>query len=63
MSGAIKMDNLQTFKPILIQNHANFFSVILGSQYLSPSHRANIEHWEFSPLWENGIKKMIFAAF
>ena len=63
MSGAFKVDNLQTFKPHLIQNHANFFSVILGSQYLSPSHKAYIEDWEFSPLWENCIKPNDFHSF
>ena len=63
MSGAFKLDKLQTFKPILIQNHANFFSVILGSQYLSPSHRANIEDWEFSPLRENCMKQNDFHSF
>ena len=63
MSGAFKLDNLQTFKPHLIKNHANFFSFLMGSQYLSPSHRANIEDWEFSPLWENCISQNDFHSF
>ena len=38
--GAFKLDHLQPFKPILFWNFSNFFTFILGSQFLLPQ-RAN----------------------
>ena len=37
MSGAFKVDNLQTFKPHLIQNHANFFLLYWGANTYHPA--------------------------
>ena len=40
MPGVFKLDHLQPFKPILFWNISNFFTFILGSQFLLPQ-RAN----------------------
>ena len=50
--GAFKLDHLQPFKPILFWNFSNFFTFILGSQFLLPQ-RANNGKGEFSqlPIW------------
>ena len=40
LPGAFNLDHLQPIKPILFQNIFNFFSFILGGQFLLP-HRAN----------------------
>ena len=37
ISGAFKLDNLQTFKPHLIQNHANFFLIYWGANTYHPA--------------------------
>ena len=37
MSRAFKLDNLQTFKPHLIQNHANFFLIYWGANTYHPA--------------------------
>ena len=47
VSGAFKLDHLQPIKPILFQKIFNFFTFILGGQFLLPQ-RAN-----------NGIRKTI----
>ena len=50
--GAFKLDHLQPFKPILFWNFSNFFTFILGSQFLLPQ-RANNGKGKFSqlPIW------------
>ena len=47
--GAIKLDHLQPSKPILFWNFSNFFTFILGSQFLLPQ-RANNGKGKFSQL-------------
>ena len=37
--GAFKLDHLQHFKPILFQKFYNFFTYILGGQFLLPQRR------------------------
>ena len=46
--GAFKLDHLQPFKPILSWNFSNFFTFILGSQFLLPQ-RANNGKREILP--------------
>ena len=46
--GAFKLDHLQPFKPILFWNFSNFFTFILGSQFLLPQ-RANNGKREILP--------------
>ena len=46
--GAIKLDHLQPFKPLLFWNFSNFFTFILGSPFLLPQ-RANFGSWENFP--------------
>ena len=48
MPGAFKLDHLQPFKPILFWEIFNFFTFILGSQFLLPQ-RANYGSWENFP--------------
>ena len=43
--GAIKLDHLQPFKPILFGKFSICFTFKLGGQYLLPQ-RVNIEEWE-----------------
>ena len=47
--GAFKPDHLQPIKPLLFQNFYNFFTFILGGQFLLPQ-RANIGKREFTQL-------------
>ena len=47
--GAFKLDQLQPVKPILFPKFYNFFTLILGDQFLLPQ-RANTEKGEFSQL-------------
>ena len=42
------LDHLQPIKPILFLNFSNFFTFILGSQFLLPQ-RANYGSWENFP--------------
>ena len=46
--GAFKLDHVQPFKPILFWNFSNFFTFILGSQFLLPQ-RANNGKREILP--------------
>ena len=48
MPGAIKLDHLQPIEPILFKKIVNFFTFILGGQFLLPQ-RANNEKGEFAP--------------
>ena len=47
--GAFKLDHLQPFEPILSQKIFNFFTFILGGQFLLPQ-RANMQKRKFSQL-------------
>ena len=47
--GALKLDHLQPIKPLLFPNFYNFFTFILGGQFLL-SQRANNEKREFTQL-------------
>ena len=47
--GAFKLDHLQPIKPLLFPNFYNFFTFILGGQFLSPQ-RANNGKREFIQL-------------
>ena len=49
MPGVFKLDQLQPVKPILFPKFSNFFTFILGGQFLLPQ-RANTEKREFSQL-------------
>ena len=57
--GALKLDHLQPFKPILFWNFSNFFTFILGSQFWLPQ-RANNGSWENFPFpnmdWTEGFQ-------
>ena len=46
MTGAFKLDHVQPFEPILSQNIFNFFTLMLGGQFLLPQ-RANNGKGEF----------------
>ena len=68
--GAFKLDHMQPFKPILFRTFSNFFTFILGSQFLLPQ-RANNGKGKFSqlPIWMRlrgfsawGIQTGPFAA-
>ena len=48
MPRAFKLEHFQPFEPILFLNFSNFFSFILGGQFLLP-HKG--EGWK----WENGV--------
>ena len=41
MPGALKLDHLQPFEPILSQKIFNFFTLILGGQFLLPHRDIN----------------------
>ena len=41
MPGTFKLDHLQPCKPLLFWNFSNFFTFILGSQFLLPQRPAN----------------------
>ena len=49
LSGAFKLDHILPFPPILFRYVSNFFTFILGGQFLL-LQRANIEKREFSQL-------------
>ena len=49
MPGAFKLDHLHPVEPILFSKFYNFFTFILGGQFLLPQ-RANTEKGEFSQL-------------
>ena len=59
--GAIKLDHLQPFEPILFSKISNFFTFILGSQFLLPQ-RANNGKGKFFqlPIW---IRQRGFSAW
>ena len=46
MPGAFKLDHLQPIKPLLFPNFYNFFTFMMGGQFLLP-HRANIGKKQF----------------
>ena len=46
--GAFKLDHLQPFKPILFSKFYNFFTFMLGGQFLLPQRE---DGWK----WENGF--------
>ena len=56
--GAFKLDHLQPVEPILIWKFSNFFTFILGAQFLLPQ-KANNEKGEFSQLQ----KRMVRGGF
>ena len=60
MLGAFKLDHLLTFEPILSHKVFNFFSFILGGQFLLPQ-KTNMEKREFSQL-QNWIRERGFSA-
>ena len=47
--GAFKLDHLQSIEPILFQKIFNFFTFILGGQFLLPQRANN---------WKNGITQL-----
>ena len=58
--GAFKLDHLQPFEPILSQKIFNFFTFILGGQFLLPQ-RANNENRVFTQLW-NWMRQRCLGA-
>ena len=61
MLGAFKLDHLQSIEPILCQKIFNFFTFILGGQFLLPQ-RANNEKRGFIQL-QNGMRQRGFSAW
>ena len=59
--GAFKLDHLQPIEPILFQKIFNFFTFILGGQFLLPQ-RANNRRWGFIQL-PNWMKQGVFSAW
>ena len=59
--GAFKLDHLQPFEPILSQKIFNFFTFILGGQFLLPQ-RANNGKWGFIQL-HNWMRQGVFSAW
>ena len=59
--GAFKSDHLQPIKLILLQKIFNFFTFILGGQFLLPQ-RANMQKREFSKL-KNWMRQRGFSAW
>ena len=43
--GVFKLGHLQQVEPLLFRNFSNFFTFILGGQFLLPQQRANIRSW------------------
>ena len=43
MPETFKLDHLQPVKPLLFQNFSNFFTLLLGSQFLLPQIRVETE--------------------
>ena len=61
MPGAFKLDHLHHFEPLLFWNFSNFFTFILGGQFLLPQ-RANLEKRKtFQP--QNWIMWWVFRAW
>ena len=60
IAGASKLDQMQPFEPILIWYFSNFFTFILGSQFLLPQ-RANNGKREFSKL-QKRMTQWVFSA-
>ena len=58
--GTFKLDHLQPFEPILSWKIFNFFTFILGGQFLLPQW-ANIGKWEFTQL-QNWMRQRVFSA-
>ena len=61
MPGSFKLDHLQPFEPILSQMIFNFFTFILGGQFLLPQ-RANNGKREFIQL-QNWMRQRGFSAW
>ena len=61
VSGAFKLDHLQPLEPILYQKIFNFFTFILGGQFLLPQ-RANNGKGEFIQL-QNWMRQRGFGAW
>ena len=61
MPGAFKLDHLQPFEPILTHKIFNFFTFILGGQFLLPQ-RANNWKREFIQL-RNWMRLRVFSAW
>ena len=59
--GAFKLHHLQPVKPILFSRFSNFFTFILGGQFLLPQ-RANNEKGEFIQL-QKWMMQRIFSAW
>ena len=59
--GAFILDHLQLIEPILFQKILNFFTFILGGQFLLPQ-RANNKKREFIQL-QNWMKQRGFSAW
>ena len=59
--GVFKLDHVQPIKPILFQKIVNFFTFILGGQFLLPQ-RANNGKREFTQL-QNWMRQMGFSAW
>ena len=62
MPGAIKQDHLQPVEPLLSGQFFNFFTFILGSQFLLP-HRANLEKRENLPATKSAVGFQCYGAF
>ena len=61
MPGTFKLDHLQPFEPLLSWKNFNFFTFILGGQFLLPQ-RANMEKWEFIQL-QNWMRQRGLSAW
>ena len=59
--GAFKLDHKQPFEPLLSQKISNFFTFILGGQFLLPQ-RANMEKREFIQL-QNWMRQRGLSAW
>ena len=59
--GAFKLDHLQPFAPIIFLKFYNFFTFILGGQFLLPQ-RANNGKGEFSQL-QKWMSQRVFSAW
>ena len=59
--GAFKLDHLHHFKPLLFWENFNFFTFILGGQFLLPQ-RANNGKREFTQL-QNWMRQRGFSAW
>ena len=59
--GTFKLDHLHPSKPLLLQKISNFFTFILGGQFLLPQ-RANNGRGEFIQL-QNWMRQWVFSAW